>query len=64
MALSSSEQLDQDRSKLPSQTTTNTGIGNLIAKTMQTNRSLVIPKWSTLNEKYGILASQDRKSVV
>lgn len=58
MALSSSEQLDQDRSKLPSQTTTNTGIGNLIAKTMQTNRSLVIPKWSTLNEKYGILASQ------
>ena len=56
MALSANEQQDQDRSQLPTQTVTNTAIGNLIAKCCITNQSLTIPQYVTLNERYGILA--------
>lgn len=58
MALSATEIQQQNRSEVPTQTVTNTGIGNLIAKCCNTNQPLTIQQWQTLNEYYGILAEQ------
>ncbi|EBV8434191.1 hypothetical protein NFI00_000056 [Salmonella enterica] len=58
MALSTSQQQDQDRSEVPTQTTTNTLLGNLINKACVTNQKIDIPEFTTLNEVYGIRASE------
>ena len=58
MALSATEIQDQNRSEVPAQTVTNTGIGNMISKCCNTGQQLTIPQWSTLNEFYGILAEE------
>jgi hypothetical protein len=58
MALSATEIQDQNRSEVPTQTVTNTGIGNIISKCCNTGQPLTIPQWSTLNEFYGILAQE------
>lgn len=58
MALSASEIQDQNRSEVPTQTTTNTGYGNLIMKCVATRQSFTLPQYSTLNEKYNTLAAE------
>lgn len=58
MSISSTETTDQNRSEIPTQTVTNTGMGNLIAKCVLTGQNLNVPEFTTLNEKYGILADQ------
>ena len=58
MALSATQQQDQDRSEVPTQTSTNTLLGNLINKACVTNQSLTIPQFTTLNEAYNIRASE------
>lgn len=57
MALSASEIQDQNRSEVPTQTTTNTGYGNLIMKCVATRQQFTLPQYSTLNERYNILAA-------
>lgn len=57
MALSTSQQQDQDRSEVPTQTTTNTLLGNLINKACVTNQKIDIPQFTTLNEVHGVRAS-------
>lgn len=56
MPLSATEIQDQNRSEVPVQTTTNTGYGNLIMKCVATRQQFVLPKYSTLNERYNTLA--------
>lgn len=58
MALSANELQDQNRSEVPAQTTTNTSMGNLIAKCIVTGQPITIPKYTTLNEHFGILAEE------
>lgn len=58
MPNTSPETLDQSRSEAPTQTVTNTGLGNLIAKCVQTGNNVTIPKHSTLNERYKILETE------
>lgn len=58
MALSSTEQQDRDRSEVPAQTVTNTGIGNLIGKCIISGQPVNIPQYTTLNELYNVLATQ------
>lgn len=58
MALSTSQQQDQDRSEIPTQTTTNTLLGNLINKACVTNQKIDIPEFTTLNEVYKVRASE------
>lgn len=58
MALSANEQQDRDRSEVPAQTVTNTGIGNLIGKAIITGQKINIPQYTTLNERYSVLADQ------
>lgn len=58
MALSASEIQDQNRSEVPTQTTTNTGYGNLIMKCIATRQSFTLPQYSTLNERYNVLAAE------
>lgn len=57
MALSSSELQDQNRSEVPTQTVTNTPWGNLIGKCCGTRQNLTLPPFTTLNERYNILAA-------
>lgn len=42
----------------PVQTVTNTAYGNIIAKACITGRPFVLPEFTTLNERYNVLASQ------
>ncbi|MNM37216.1 hypothetical protein D3C81_479420 [compost metagenome] len=58
MALSAQELQDQNRSEVPVQTTTNTSIGNLINKCIATGQPITIPQYTTLNEKWDMLAEQ------
>lgn len=58
MALSATQQQDQDRSEVPTQTSTNTLLGNLINKACVTNQKLEIPANTTLNEAYNVRASE------
>lgn len=58
MALTNTEQLDQNRSEIPTQAVTNTPYGNLIAKCLATRQQFTLPQWSTLNERYNILAAE------
>lgn len=56
--LSSNELQDQNRSKVPVQTVTNTTIGYLINKCLSTNQPFTVPQYTTLNERYKILAEE------
>jgi len=56
MALSATEIQDQNRSEVPTQTTTNTGWGNIIMKALATRQNFNLPRYTTLNERYNILA--------
>lgn len=56
MALSATEIQDQNRSEVPTQTTTNTGWGNIIMKCCATRQQFDLPRYTTLNERYNILA--------
>lgn len=58
MSITSTEVLNQNRSEIPTQTVTNTGVGNLIAKCILTGNSVNIPPFTTLNERHNILADQ------
>lgn len=58
MALSATEIQDQNRSEVPTQTTTNTGWGNTIMKCCATRQPFTLPKYTTLNERYNILADE------
>lgn len=49
---------DKDNAKLPTQGHTPTGMGILISGAKNTDQDVVIPKWTTLNEKYGIMADE------
>lgn len=57
MALSTSAAQDQDRSEIPTQTTTNTLLGNLINKACVTNQKITIPVNTTLNEALNVEAA-------
>lgn len=56
MAITSAEIQDQNRSEVPTQTVTNTAWGNLIGKCCGTNQKLTLPQYTTLNERYNVLA--------
>jgi len=58
MALSATDSQDQNRSEVPAQVTTNTSIGNLLGKCIITNQPITIPEFTTLNEKWSILAKE------
>lgn len=58
MALSQTDIQDQNRSEVPTQTVTNTGYGNLIAKCCVTRQRLTLQQYTTLNERYNILAAE------
>lgn len=58
MAISSADVQDQNRSEVPTQSVTNTAYGNLIAKCCVTNQKLNLPQYTTLNERYGIMAEE------
>lgn len=56
MALSATDVPDQNRSEVPTQTTTNTGWGNIIMKCLATRQLFDLPRYTTLNERYNVLA--------
>lgn len=56
MTLSSNDLQDQSRSEVPTQVTTNTAWGNLIGKCKATGQRLTLPPFTTLNERYSVLA--------
>lgn len=58
MALSATDIQDQNRSEVPTQTTTNTGWGNMIMKCIVTRQPFTLPQYTTLNERYEILAEE------
>jgi len=58
MALSANELADLNRSEIPAQTVTNTSIGYVLSKCINTNQPFVVPRWTTLNENYKILAEE------
>lgn len=58
MSLSATEIQDQNRSEVPVQTTTNTGIGNMIGSCVATRQPFTLLKYSTLNERYNILGDE------
>lgn len=58
MAITSAETQDQNRSEIPVQTVTNTPFGNLLGKCCFTNQELNLPQYTTLNERYDVLADQ------
>lgn len=58
MALSASEIQDQNRSEVPTQTTTNTAYGNIIMKCLATRQGFTLPKYTTLNERYNIMPEE------
>jgi hypothetical protein len=58
MALSATEIQDQNRSEVPTQSVTNTGWGNIITKCVVTRQPFNLPQYTTLNERYNILATQ------
>lgn len=57
MTLSADQLQDQNRSEVPTQTVTNTPWGNLIGKCCGTRQNLELPPFTTLNERYNVLAS-------
>lgn len=46
------------KSKLPSTLATPLGMGGVISAAVTTRQPFILPKWSTLNEKYGVLADE------
>lgn len=56
--LSANELQDQNRSEIPAQTVTNRSIGNLLNKCIITGRPFTVPEFTTLNERYKVLASE------
>lgn len=58
MALSATETQDRNRSEVPVQTTTNTPWGNMIMKCLATRQSFDLPQYTTLNERYNVLADE------
>lgn len=58
MTLSANEIQDQNRSEAPTQTVTNTVYGNLISKCLATRQPFTLPQYTTLNEFYGVLATE------
>ena len=58
MALSATDVQDQNRSEVPTQTNTNTGFGNMIGKCLATRQPFVLPRYTTLNERYNVLAEE------
>lgn len=58
MALSAQEIADLNRSELPAQTVTNTSIGYLLNKCIATKQPFTVPRWTTLNELYGVRAEE------
>lgn len=56
--LSANELQDQNRTEVPAQTVTNTSIGNLLNKCIITGRPFDVPQYTTLNEKYKVLAEE------
>lgn len=58
MALSANDAADLNRSEIPAQTVTNTSIGYLLNKCIATNQPFTVPRWTTLNENYKVLAEE------
>jgi len=58
MTLSSVDLQSQNRTEVPTQATTNTLWGNVIMKCLATRQHFELPQYTTLNEKYGILAEE------
>lgn len=56
MSLSSNANNDMNLAETPAQTVTNTAYGNLIAKCCITGQTLTLPEYTTLNERYNVLA--------
>lgn len=58
MAITSADVQDQNRSEVPTQTVTNTAIGNLITKCCVTNQKFTLDQYSTLNERHNLMAEE------
>lgn len=58
MAISTSDSQSMEAAKVPSQTTTNQILGNLINACCSTNQPIPIPRYTTLNEAFEVLATE------